>query len=64
MKLSVSDCVDRLRAAKSIILKNIKRGKYFRLIADVYVDGVNLGKLLIKQNHAVKYKGKTKKTWC
>lgn len=33
--------VERLRATKSIVLKNIKRGKYFRLIADVYIDGVS-----------------------
>ncbi|MDX2370701.1 MAG: thermonuclease family protein [Colwellia sp.] len=56
--------VEHLRNAKIITLNNIKRGKYFRLIADVLVDGVNLGDLLIKNNHAVKYKGKTKKFWC
>jgi endonuclease YncB( thermonuclease family) len=56
--------VEHLRAAKNITLKNIKRGKYFRLIADVYIDGVILGELLIKQDHAVKYIGKTKKQWC
>jgi endonuclease YncB( thermonuclease family) len=46
------------------VLKNIKRGKYFRLIADVYVDGVSLGEQLIKQGHAVKFIGKAKKAWC
>jgi micrococcal nuclease len=56
--------VEHLRAAKSITLKNIKRGKYFRLIADVYVDGISLGELLIKYKHAVIYQGKAKKTWC
>jgi micrococcal nuclease len=56
--------VEHLRAAKSITLKNIKRGKYFRLIADVYIDGVSLGVLLVKQGHAIKYVGKTKKSWC
>jgi len=55
--------VEHLRSAKSITLKNIKRGKYFRLIADVYIDGVSLGEQLIKQGHAVKYIGKTKKQW-
>tara|TARA_R110002124_G_scaffold224352_1_gene389754 strand:- start:5065 stop:5493 length:429 start_codon:yes stop_codon:yes gene_type:complete len=55
--------VERLRDSKTIVLKNIKRGKYFRLIADVYVDGVNLGEQLVKQGHAVKYQGKTKQTW-
>ena len=56
--------VRKLRTGKSIILKNIKRGKYFRLIADVYIDGINLGEQLIKQGHAVRYKGKTKISWC
>jgi micrococcal nuclease len=56
--------VEHLRAAKNITLKNIKRGKYFRLIADVYVDGISLGELLIKYKHAVIYQGKAKKTWC
>jgi len=45
-------------------VKNIKRGKYFRLITDVYVGSVNLGEQLVKQGHAVKFKGEIKKTWC
>lgn len=56
--------VERLRATKNIVLKNIKRGKYFRLIADVYVDGVSLGEQLIKHGHAIKYSGKAKPNWC
>ncbi|WP_026301149.1 thermonuclease family protein [Colwellia piezophila] len=56
--------VEHLRAAKNITLNNIKRGKYFRLIADVYVDGVSLGELLLKQGHAIRYDGETKKNWC
>ncbi|NQZ27460.1 MAG: thermonuclease family protein [Colwellia sp.] len=63
-KLAKQFTVKHLRSAKRITLKNIKRGKYFRLIADVYVDGVNLAEQLIKNNHAVEYQGKTKKNWC
>ena len=63
-RLAKQFTVERLRAANSVVLKNIKRGKYFRLIADVYVDGVSLGEQLIKQGHAVKYIGKAKRTWC
>jgi endonuclease YncB( thermonuclease family) len=59
-RLAKQFTVERLRAAKSVVLKNIKRGKYFRLIADVYLDGVSLGEQLIKQGHAVKYIGKAK----
>ncbi len=63
-KLAKQFTVKHLRSAKRITLKNIKRGKYFRLIADVYVDGVNLAEQLIKNNHAVEYQGKTKINWC
>lgn len=63
-KLAKQFTVKHLRAAKRITLKNIKRGKYFRLIADVYVDGVNLANQLIKYHHATAYYGKTKKDWC
>jgi micrococcal nuclease len=51
-RLAKQFTVEHLRAAKSIILKNIKRGKYFRLIADVYIDGVSLGDQLVEQGHA------------
>ena len=63
-RLAKQFTVERLRAAKSVVLKNIKRGKYFRLIADVYLDGVSLGEQLIKQGHAAKYIGKAKEAWC
>jgi micrococcal nuclease len=53
--------VEYLRTAKSITLKSIKRGEFFRLIANVYIDGISLGELLIKYKHAVRYKGKGKK---
>jgi len=41
------------------------RGKYFRIAADVIVDGENLGNMLIEAGVAIKYSGK-KKThqWC
>lgn len=39
-----------LRTVKRIDLKNIKRGKYFRLIADVYVYTQSLGEALLAAN--------------
>lgn len=51
-----------LSRANVIELREIKRGKYFRLVADVYIDGVNLGSELLKAGLAVEY-GK-KNTWC
>lgn len=57
--------VSTLRAGKIIELRNLQRGKYFRIVADVYVDGVNLADVLIKSKLAVKYNGGTKvKDWC
>ena len=56
---------DILKDAEQITLKNMKRGKYFRIVADVIVDGENLGNMLIEAGVAIKYSGK-KKThqWC
>lgn len=57
--------VAHLRSAKRIELRNMKRGKYFRIVADVYVDQQNLGDLLIKNSLAVPYDGGHKgKDWC
>ena len=57
--------VTKLRAAKKIELKNMKRGKYFRIVADVYVDNRNLGTMLIENHLAVLYDGGHKaKDWC
>lgn len=57
--------VQKLREAKVIVLKNIQRGKYFRIVADVYVDGVLLSKQLLDNNLAVQYAGKKKThNWC
>ena len=53
--------VSKLRHAKIIVLKNMHRGKYFRIIADVYVDGFNLGKEMIRRGLAVEYHGGRKK---
>ena len=53
-----------LRNGKTIELKNLKRGKYFRVVADVYVDGVSLADRLIKAGHGRPYDGGTKVSWC
>lgn len=57
--------VQMLTNAKEIKLLNTKRGKYFRIVADVYVDDVSIADTLIKNNLAVPYNGGTKtKNWC
>lgn len=57
--------VSQLRKAKKVELRNMKRGKYFRIVADVYVDDKNLAEMLIEQGLAVTYDGGHKaKEWC
>ncbi|MHC3993941.1 thermonuclease family protein [Thiomicrolovo sp. ZZH C-3] len=57
--------VAMLRGAKAIELRNMKRGKYFRIVADVYVDGKSVAQSLIGSGLAVRYDGGTKtKDWC
>lgn len=56
--------VQTLRSAKTIELKNIQRGKYFRLVADVYADGQSLADALIRKKLAVRYDGGKKINWC
>jgi len=54
-----------LSAAQSIELRNIQRGKYFRILADVWVDGRSIERILIQENLAVPYHGGTKTfEWC
>ncbi len=55
-----------LKRAKKIDLENVDRDKYFRVLADVMIDGKPLKDLLIKNNLAYLYEGKTKEklNWC
>ena len=64
-KKAKQQTVSILRAAKTIELRNVKRGKYFRIVADVYADDKNLTAELIKRGLGVPYDGGTKaKDWC
>lgn len=54
-----------LSKAKKIDLLNLQRGKYFRLVADVIVDGINISDALLEADLAVRYDGGKKvKGWC
>ena len=56
----------KLFKAKKVELSNMIRGKYFRYVANVIVDGKDLSKELIAKRYAVPYFGKTKQivNWC
>ena len=56
---------DLLKDAERIDLKNLQRGKYFRIVADVYADGENLAEALVDSGMAVRYNGGKKNArWC
>ncbi len=64
LAIEARDFVRNLFAnAKEIKLTNIQRPKYFRLLANTYIDGVNLADLLIEKGYAYPYDGKAKKNW-
>ena len=54
----------RLANAKEIKLTKLQRGKYFRVVADVMVDGVSLEQELLDKELAYKYTGGKKSSWC
>ncbi len=54
----------KLAEAKEIELLDVDRGKYFRLLASVYVDGKSVGKLLISEGMARAYDGGKRLGWC
>lgn len=53
-----------IRKSQSIELHNLKRGKYFRVLADVKLNGYDLAQALIERGLAVPYQGGKKVDWC
>ncbi len=54
----------KLANAKEIKLTNLQRGKYFRVVANVLVDGVSLEQELLDNELAYEYSGGKKSSWC
>jgi len=54
--------VSKLRSAKVVELKNIRRGMYFRVIADVYIDKKPFIKMIESQRFYSRYGDK--RDWC
>ncbi len=63
-KLAKQHTVSMLREGTVIELRSVDRDKYFRLLAEVWIDNVSLGESLIKANLAVPYEGGKKTNWC
>ena len=54
----------KLANAKEIKLTNLQRDKYFRVVANVLVDGVSLEQELLDNELAYEYSGGKKSSWC
>ena len=55
---------NKLANAKEIRLTKLQRGKYFRVVADVMIDGVSLEQELLDNALAYNYSGGKKSSWC
>jgi len=55
---------NKLENAKEIKLTEIERGKYFRIVAKVVIDGVSLEQELLNHGLAYEYSGGKKSSWC
>lgn len=57
--------VERLRGAETIELRRIERGSFFRIIAEVWADGENVGQEMLEAGHALPYQeGQGGRGWC
>lgn len=50
--------------AQQVELRNLRRDKYFRLLADVCVDGKALSEMLLEKGLGHPYEGGRKGSWC
>jgi len=56
--------VGRLRTGKLIELRNPARDKYFRLRAELWIDGSSVGGEMLKTGLARDYSGQKRSGWC
>jgi endonuclease YncB( thermonuclease family) len=57
--------VERLRGADVVELRRIERGSFFRIIAEVWADGENVGQEMLEAGHALPYvTGQSGQAWC
>ena len=53
-----------INQSSQIELRNIERGKYFRIVGELYIDGKNISNNLIERKLAYYYNGRKKRSWC
>ena len=57
------DALIKLFEGRKITLYNLNRDKYFRILADVKADDIDVKDYMIKNNYAKPYNGGTKDSW-
>ncbi len=53
-----------LKTADTIVLENLSRGSFFRIVADVIIDGVSLGEIILNESLATPYRPSSDSYWC
>ena len=53
-----------LKKARRIRLLNPRRGKYFRIVADIEADGIIVNEKMLREGLAHRYDGGKRKSWC
>ena len=56
--------INAINQSSQIELRNMERGKYFRIVGELYIDGENISKGLLKEKLAYIYHGGKKRSWC
>ena len=46
------------------MLENLSRGSFFRIVADVIIDGVSLGEIILNEGLATPYRPGSESFWC
>ena len=64
-KRSKDFCEFLFKNATDIEFKNWSRGKFFRVVLDVELDGKDFTQMMVKNNMGVEYDGKSRRrNWC
>jgi len=64
LAIQARDYVRQVLASGTVTLAHLDRGKYFRIVATVLVDGTNLTELVIQKDLGRRYDGGKKQGWC
>lgn len=54
---------EKITKGKIIEIRNIQRGKYFRIIGELFIDNEDIAKLMIQKGYAVRYYGGRREKW-